>query len=82
MIILHTGTNNLISNKDLSDIEDDIVELAKNINRNRIEVAGCVTFNTSWRLQTKHVYSTLKRRRNNRFHVVSTWNTCGLFVKK
>ena len=26
-------------------------------------------------LQTHHVYSTLNRRRNGRFHVVSTWDT-------
>ena len=31
-------------------------------------------------LQTHHVYSTQKRRRNDRFHVVSTWNTRGVFV--
>ena len=31
-------------------------------------------------LQTLHVYSTLKRRGNIRFHVVSTWNTRGVFV--
>ena len=30
--------------------------------------------------QTHHVYSTLKRRGNNRFRVVSTWNTRGVFV--
>ena len=27
-----------------------------------------------------YMYSTLKRRGNERFHVVSTWNTCGVFV--
>ena len=26
------------------------------------------------------MYSTLKRRRNGRLHVVSTWNTRGVFV--
>ena len=31
-------------------------------------------------IQTLHVYSTLKRRGNERFHVVSTWNTRGVFV--
>ena len=31
-------------------------------------------------LETHHVYSTLKRRGNNRFHVVSTWKTRGVFV--
>ena len=31
-------------------------------------------------LQTYQVYSTLKPRRNNRFHVASTWNTGGVFV--
>ena len=31
-------------------------------------------------LQTYHVYSTLKRRGNVRFYVVSTWNTRGVFV--
>ena len=30
--------------------------------------------------QTYHVYPTLKRRGNGRFHVVSTRNTCGVFV--
>ena len=31
-------------------------------------------------LQTHHVDSTLKRRGNGRFHVVSTWNPRGVFV--
>ena len=31
-------------------------------------------------LQTLHVYSTLKRRGIGRFHVISTWNTRGMFV--
>ena len=31
-------------------------------------------------LQTHHVCSTLKRRGNARFQVVSTWNTRGVFV--
>ena len=31
-------------------------------------------------LQTLHVDSTLKRRGNGRFHVVSTWNPRGVFV--
>ena len=31
--------------------------------------------------QTLHVYSTLKRRGNGRFHVVSTWNTGGVFLR-
>ena len=31
-------------------------------------------------MQTLHVYSTLKRRGNERFHVVSTWNKRGVFV--
>ena len=31
-------------------------------------------------LQTLHVYSTLKRRGNERFDVVSKWNTSGVFV--
>ena len=33
------------------------------------------------KLQTLHVYSTLKRHGNSRFHVVSTWNTRGVFVE-
>ena len=33
-------------------------------------------------LQTHHVDSTLKRRGNSRFHVVSTWNPRGVFVGK
>ena len=31
-------------------------------------------------MQTHHVYSTLKWRGNGCFPVVSTWNTCGVFV--
>ena len=31
-------------------------------------------------LQTHPVDSTLKRRGHGRFHVVSTWNPCGVFV--
>ena len=31
-------------------------------------------------LQTLQLYSTLKRRENERFHVISTWNTRGVFV--
>ena len=31
-------------------------------------------------LQTLHVYSTLKRRGNVRFHVFSTWHTRGVFL--
>ena len=31
-------------------------------------------------LQTHHVDSTLKRRGNDRFHVISTWNPRGVFV--
>ena len=31
-------------------------------------------------LQMHHVYSTLKRRGNGRFQVVSTWNTRGVFL--
>ena len=33
-------------------------------------------------LQTHHVCPTLKWRGNDGFHVVSTWNTCGVFVGK
>ena len=32
--------------------------------------------------KTQHVYFTLKWRGNGRFHVVSTWNTCDVFVGK
>ena len=31
-------------------------------------------------LQAQHVYSTLKRRGNDRFHVVSRWNPRDVFV--
>ena len=31
-------------------------------------------------LQTRHVYYTLKRRGNDRFHVFSKWNTSGVFA--
>ena len=37
---------------------------------------------SSQTLQTHHVDSTLKRRGNDRFHVVSTWNPRGVFVRK
>ena len=37
------------------------------------------SYNTTF-LQTQHVYSTLKRHGNVRFHVVLTWNTRGVFV--
>ena len=39
-------------------------------------------YNSKWLhyLQTLHVYSTLKQRGSIRFHVVSTWNTRGVFV--
>ena len=33
-------------------------------------------------LQTHHVYSTLKLRGNNHFHVFPTWNTRGVFVEQ
>ena len=33
-------------------------------------------------LETHHVYSRLKRRENDRFHVASTWNTRGVFEEK
>ena len=32
-------------------------------------------------LQTHQVYSTLKRRGDDYFHLVSTWNTRGVFVR-
>ena len=32
-------------------------------------------------LQSHHLYSSLKRFGNDRFHVISTWNTGGLFVE-
>ena len=35
---------------------------------------------SAWSLQTHHVFFTLKRRGNGRFHVVSTWNTQCVFV--
>ena len=38
------------------------------------------TIYTMLTLQTHHVYSTLKQRRNDRSHVVSTCNTRGVFV--
>ena len=33
-------------------------------------------------LQTHHLYFTLKRRGDGHFHVVSTWNTRGVFVNQ
>ena len=33
-------------------------------------------------LQTHHLYSTLKRRGDGHFHVVSTWNTRGVSVNQ
>lgn len=34
------------------------------------------------RAKAHHVYSRLKRHGNHRFHVVSTWNTHGVFAGK
>ena len=45
----------------------------------KVSFKGRLT-DTSATLQTHHVYSTLKRRGNGRIHVVSTWNTRGVFV--
>ena len=39
MIVLHTGTNDLKRNKTPSDIASEIIQLAKSIKTNRIEVA-------------------------------------------
>ena len=36
---------------------------------------------TETSIQTLYVYSTLKRRGHDRFYVVSTWNTRGVFVE-
>ena len=43
----------------------------------RLIVQLTIRINT---LQTHPVNSTLKRRGNDRFHVVSTWNPRGVFV--
>ena len=43
------------------------------------EIVGSLPENS---IQTQHVYATLKRRGNDRFHVVSTWNTRGVLVGK
>ena len=40
-------------------------------------VSPCLTISAP---QTHHVYSTLKRRGNDRFYVVSSWNTRLVFV--
>ena len=40
-----------------------------------------IYFSMNVSLQIHHVYSTLKRRGNSRFHVVLTWNTRGVFVR-
>ena len=42
--------------------------------------AGITAPISAFPLQTHHVYSTLKRRRNDCLSVVSTWNTRSLFV--
>ena len=50
------------------------------------ESSNLKTWSSSWTtklkpsLQTLHVYSTLKRRGKGLFHVISTWNTRGVFV--
>ena len=46
----------------------------------RIAICLKLTIRTVQCLQTYHVYPTLKRRGNGRFHVVSTRNTCDVFV--
>ena len=40
----------------------------------------CIDIPVRITLQTLHAGSTLKRRGNGRFHVVSTWNPRGVFV--
>ena len=55
VIILHTGTDDLKSNKNPSDITNEILELAKNTKSNGIEVVV-----SSWRYLKKG-----KRVKNN-----------------
>ena len=49
------------------------------LNSNYIAIDVCCMHSKRC-LQTHHAYSTLKRRGNGRFHVVSTWNTCDVFM--
>ena len=44
---------------------------------NKVMVFVYIIKNT---LQTYHVYSTLKQIENERLHLVSMWNTRGVFV--
>ena len=48
-------------------------------NDSHYSLGDCST-SVTWSPQAHHVYSTLKRRRKDRFHVASTWNTCIVFV--
>ena len=50
----------------------------------KLELENCTLpdpFKLETALQNHHMNSILKRRRNDRFHVVSTWNTRGVFER-
>ena len=53
MVILHTGTNDLKSNQNPSDIANEIVNLAKNIKNSRTEVSVSSLITSGDRLSEK-----------------------------
>ena len=57
-----------------------IVTLRKLNNNNLKKKKKQLLFYITGTLQTRNEYFTLKRRENRRLHVVSTWNTRGVFV--
>ena len=63
----------------INSIEVDLI-LKQSSQKNKVVTGKTPFFVTA--LQTHHVYFTLKRRGNGRFHVVSTWNTRSVFVLK
>ena len=54
--------------------------LSKILSKESVKLKAKLYFNAIITLQTQHVDSTLKRRGNDRFHVVSRWNPRGVFV--
>ena len=63
-----------------SDLFVTIQRSSKQISQKSCITDICQGPKTPLSLQTHHVYSTLKRCGNDRFHVVSMWNTHGVFV--
>ena len=92
--IMQSESELLVQNREDSPCNIEIRSLNKHaidvVHDTRLTENGIIYFKeTAWfkcrspertTLQTHHVGSTLKRRGNDRFHVVSTWNPRGVFV--